>query len=263
MKFNKFLDHCLLPPDRQIAGISAFFAYRPHKNTDWGLVGLIFSGFSALLLGNCRKIFSKNTRKCHKCHNWNSPVIGLGGVIRHVKKMSNCQKDLKFEKTKQNPAGLGMRFTKKLNTMGFIHSNINFDVTYENHLNHPKTYFMNILRIFFYWTYSLICEGRKILTPKEWKKIKNFIRTKHLKIKSCLTHSFDSLSELTSLSFEVDSPEAELTNKNSKKPIPHFQNLFLNLMIHFWKIFLTKIWKYFMQQVNKYMGGVHNDFAYF
>ena len=60
----------------------------------------------------------------------NSPMVGWGQM------------------SKSQTAGLESSFTKKLDTIRFTHNNANFDVTYENHQNWLKTYFMNILRIF-------------------------------------------------------------------------------------------------------------------
>ena len=67
-------------------------------------------------------------------------------------------KDIKLSKrshmSKSKTAGLGRRFTKKLDTMRFTHNDMNFDVIYENHQNWSKTYLWTFWGFFM----TLICD---------------------------------------------------------------------------------------------------------
>ena len=53
--------------------------------------------------------------------------------------MLKCPKDVKCQKVKQLDQGRGSQ--KKLDTMRFTHSDVNFDVTYESHQNWSKTFY--------------------------------------------------------------------------------------------------------------------------
>ena len=65
-------------------------------------------------------------------------------MSKDVKKMSNCQKDVKC----QTPE-LWRKFTKKkIDTMRFTYIDVNFHITYEGHQNWSKILSTDILSIF-------------------------------------------------------------------------------------------------------------------
>ena len=63
--------------------------------------------------------------------------------------MSKCQvvKDVKCQIVNHLDYGGGSQ-KKEIDIMRFTHIDINFDVRYEGHQNHPKILSMNILRVF-------------------------------------------------------------------------------------------------------------------
>ena len=54
-----------------------------------------------------------------------------------VKKMSSCQKDVKYQKVKHMDYGGGSK--KKLDIMRFTHIDVNFDITYDGDQNPSKS----------------------------------------------------------------------------------------------------------------------------
>ena len=73
--------------------------------------------------------------------------VKLSKICQTVKKMSNCQKDVKCQTIKHIDYGGGSQ-KKKIDIMRFTHFDINFDVKYEGHQNCSKTLSMPILRVF-------------------------------------------------------------------------------------------------------------------
>ena len=67
-------------------------------------------------------------------------------MCQNVKKMSSCQKDVKYQKVKH--ADYGGDSQKKIDTMRFTDIDINFDVKYEGQQNCPKILSIDILRVF-------------------------------------------------------------------------------------------------------------------
>ena len=64
-------------------------------------------------------------------------------MCQNVKKMSSCQKDVKYQKVKHADYGGGSK-KKKIHIMRFT----DIDVKYEGQQNCPKIISMDILRVF-------------------------------------------------------------------------------------------------------------------
>ena len=68
-------------------------------------------------------------------------------MCQNVKKMSSCQKDVKYQKVKYADYGGGSQ-KKIIDIMKFTDIDVNFDVKYEGQQNCPKIISMDILRVF-------------------------------------------------------------------------------------------------------------------
>ena len=69
-------------------------------------------------------------------------------MCQNVKKMSTCQKDVKYQKVKHADYGGSSQKKKLIDIMRFKDIDVNFDVKYEGQQNCPKIIFMDILRVF-------------------------------------------------------------------------------------------------------------------